>query len=392
MKLLFILDPLPSIRTYKDSSYAMMVEAARRGHEIHFTPQEGLMWKDGKVLAEHCRLHLVEPEKRLGNPEIHDEHWYRLDLPPRATPLAEFDAVLMRKDPPFDGEYLTSTWLLEHAVRQGARVFNDPRALRDHNEKFTIAQFAQFAAPTLVTRLAPQLQAFIDTHGDVVLKPLEGMGGSQVFRVTDRDPNRNVIIETLTAHGQRTIMAQRYLPEIRDGDKRVLLIDGKPVPYVLARIPKAGESRGNLAAGGTGVARPLTSAQNSRSADCCSSASTSSATISRRSMSRARRASRRLPSRRASTSRGCSSMRSRMRWSGEGLDARARRTQRIAKIEEAATAGAAFRGMDAWIRREGGTHIRPPRNAIRYPCSIPLRPFAIFAPLRWLKCVADDRS
>jgi glutathione synthase len=258
MKLLFILDPLPSIKTYKDSSYAMVVEAARRGHEIHFTPQEGLMWKDGKVLAEHCRLHLIEPEKRLGNPDVHDEHWYRLDLPPCITPLADFDAVLMRKDPPFDGEYLTSTWLLDHAVRQGARVFNDPRALRDHNEKFTIAQFAQFAAPTLVTRLGPQLQAFIDAHGDVVLKPLEGMGGSQVFRVTDRDPNRNVIIETLTAHGQRTIMAQRYLPEIRDGDKRVLVIDGKPVPFALARIPKAGESRGNLAAGGTGVARPLT--------------------------------------------------------------------------------------------------------------------------------------
>jgi glutathione synthase len=258
MRLLFILDPLPSIKTYKDSSFAMMTEAARRGHELHFAPQEGLLWKRGKVMAEHCRLHLVEPEKRLGNPEIHDEHWYRLDLPPRETPLGEFDAVLNRKDPPFDLEYLTGTWLLEHGVRQGARVFNEPRAVRDHNEKFAIAQFAQYAAPTLVARLMPQLHAFIAEHGDVVLKPLDGMGGASVFRVTDHDPNRNVIVETLTQHGERTIMAQRYLPEIRDGDKRVLLVGGKPVPYSLARIPRAGESRGNLAAGGTGVARPLT--------------------------------------------------------------------------------------------------------------------------------------
>jgi len=258
MKFLFILDPLPSIKTYKDSSFAMMAEAAQRGHELHFAPQEGLMWKGGRVLVEHCRLHLLAPETRLGNPEIHDEHWYRLDLPPQETPLAAFDAVLMRKDPPFDLEYLTSTWLLEEAAREGARVFNDPRALRDHNEKLTIAQFGRFATPTLVARLMPQLDAFVAMHGDVVLKPLDGMGGASVFRVTDSDPNRNVIIETLTQHGHRTIMAQRYIPEIRDGDKRVLLIAGKPVPYVLARIPKAGESRGNLAAGGTGVARPLT--------------------------------------------------------------------------------------------------------------------------------------
>jgi glutathione synthase len=236
----------------------MMTEAARRGHELHFAPQEGLLWKRGTVIAEHCRLHLLEPEKRLGNPEIHDEYWYRLDLPPRETPLGGFDAVLMRKDPPFDLEYLTSTWLLEHGMRQGARVFNDPRAVRDHNEKLAIAQFERYAAPTLVTRLMPQLHAFIAEHGDVVLKPLDGMGGASVFRVSDHDPNRNVIVETLTHHGHRTIMAQRYLPEIREGDKRVLLIGGQPVPYSLARIPRAGESRGNLAAGGTGVARPLT--------------------------------------------------------------------------------------------------------------------------------------
>ncbi len=257
MKLLFILDPLPSIKTYKDTSFAMMVEAARRGHEIHFAPQEGLMWKRGRALAEHVRLHLLDGEERLGNPAMHDSHWYRLELPPHETPLAAFDAVLMRKDPPFDIEYVASTWLLQLAVRDGARVFNDPAAIRDHSEKLAIAEFPQFAAPTLVTRLMPQLHAFIDEHADVVLKPLDGMGGESVFRVTDRDANRNVIVETLTAHGRRTIMAQRYIPEIRDGDKRVLLIAGEPVPYCLARIPKQGESRGNLAAGGTGVARPL---------------------------------------------------------------------------------------------------------------------------------------
>jgi glutathione synthase len=258
MKLLFILDPLPSLKTYKDTSFAMMVEAMRRGHEIHFTPQEGLMWKGGRVVGEHCRLHFINAERYLGNPALHDEEWYRLELPPRETPLAGFDAVLMRKDPPFDLEYVASTWLLEAAAREGARVFNDPRAIRDHSEKFAVAEFPQYVVPTVVTRLEGQLQRFIDAQGDVVLKPLEGHGGEGVFRVTDADPNRNVIIEMLTGHGARSIMAQRYIPEIRDGDKRILLIAGEPVPYALARIPKPGESRGNLAAGGTGVARALT--------------------------------------------------------------------------------------------------------------------------------------
>jgi glutathione synthase len=258
MKLLFILDPLPSLKTYKDTSFAMMVEAMRRGHEVHFAPQEGLMWKGGRVVGEHCRLHFINAERYLGNPALHDEEWYRLELPPRETPLAGFDAVLMRKDPPFDLEYVASTWLLEAAAREGARVFNDPRAIRDHSEKFAVAEFPQYVVPTVVTRLEGQLQHFIDAQGDVVLKPLEGHGGEGVFRVTDADPNRNVIIEMLTGHGARSIMAQRYIPEIRDGDKRILLIAGEPVPYALARIPKAGETRGNLAAGGTGVARALT--------------------------------------------------------------------------------------------------------------------------------------
>jgi len=247
MKIAFVVDPLESFKIYKDSTYAMMAEAAKRGHMLHVMTQEGLMWKAGRILGEH---------RALGLTGAKDAAWYRLGAA-EETPLADFDAVLMRKDPPFDAEYVASTWLLEQAQREGARIFNDPRAVRDHSEKFAIAQFPQFTAPTLVSRLPHQVQAFIDAHADVVLKPLDAMGGHSIFRVTDRDPNRNVIIETLSQEGSRTIMAQRYIPEIREGDKRVLLIDGKPVPHSLARIPKAGESRGNLAAGGTGVARPL---------------------------------------------------------------------------------------------------------------------------------------
>jgi glutathione synthase len=224
----------------------MMVEAAKRGHALHFMMQEGVVWKGGRVIGENRRLTLTGKK----------DPWYEAAAA-QETPLAKFDAVLMRKDPPFDAEYLTSTWLLELAQREGAKVFNDPRALRDHSEKLAIAEFPRFTAPSLVTRLERELQDFIDANGDVVLKPLDAMGGHSVFRVTDRDPNRNVIIETLTLDGARSIMAQRYIPEIRDGDKRILLIAGKPVPHCLARIPKPGETRGNLAAGGTGVARAL---------------------------------------------------------------------------------------------------------------------------------------
>ncbi len=246
MRIGVILDPLSSIKTYKDTTYAMMAEAARRGHELYFMLQESLMWKGGAVVGENAKLTLTGEKDR----------WYHIDLP-QETALAEFDAVLMRKDPPFDAEYVASTWLLEQAVRDGARVFNDPRAIRDHSEKLAVTEFPQFCVPTLVTRLAGQIHAFIEAHGDVVVKPLDGMGGESIFRVTDTDPNRYVIVETITAHGRRTVMAQRYIPEIRDGDKRILLIAGKPVPYCLARIPKPGETRGNLAVGGTGVARPL---------------------------------------------------------------------------------------------------------------------------------------
>ncbi len=246
MRIAFIADPLSSFKIYKDSTYAMMVEAAKRGHDLYFMLQEGLMWKGGRVIGEISRLALTGDE----------DPWYRI-APQTETPLAEFDAVLMRKDPPFDAEYVASTWLLEIAQKDGAKVFNDPRAIRDHSEKLAIAKYAQFSPPTLVTRLAGQLQQFIDANADVVLKPLDGMGGESVFRVAHRDPNRNVIIETLVGDGEKSVMAQRYVPEIREGDKRILLIAGKAVPHCLARIPKPGETRGNLAAGGTGVAKPL---------------------------------------------------------------------------------------------------------------------------------------
>ena len=246
MRIAFIADPLSSFKIYKDSTYAMMVEAAKRGHELYFMLQEGLMWKGGRVIGEISRLALTGDK----------DPWHRI-APQTETPLAEFDAVLMRKDPPFDAEYVASTWLLEIAQKDGAKVFNDPRAIRDHSEKLAIAKYPQFSPPTLVTRLAGQLQQFIDANADVVLKPLDGMGGESVFRVAHRDPNRNVIVETLARDGEKSVMAQRYIPEIREGDKRILLIAGKAVPHCLARIPKPGETRGNLAAGGTGVAKPL---------------------------------------------------------------------------------------------------------------------------------------
>jgi glutathione synthase len=248
MKLAFIVDPLDAFKIYKDTSFAMMREAAARGAELYTLQQEDIYWRKTRVSGHASRLHLTGEMKAS---------WYRSDAAVE-TDLAQFDAVIMRKDPPFDMEYVYSTYLLEAAETQGARVFNRPRAIRDHNEKMAIAKYAQYIAPTVVTRLEKVLRDFLAEHGDVIFKPLDGMGGSSIFRVRRDDPNTSVIIETLTQMGARTIMAQRYLPEIVDGDKRVLLIGGKPVPYCLARIPMAGETRGNLAAGGTGVARELT--------------------------------------------------------------------------------------------------------------------------------------
>lgn len=247
MKIAFIADPLDELKIYKDSTYAMMREAAARRHELYILQQEDLSWRNGVVTGQTRRLHLTEDKNA----------WYRVEKP-HAGQLNEFDAVLMRKDPPFDMEYVYSTYLLELAQAHGTRVFNDPRAIRDCNEKIIIARFPQFTVPSLVTRRKDLIHEFIAAHGDIILKPLDGMGGTSVFRVQRNDPNLNVIIETVTHYEHRTIMAQRFIPEITEGDKRILLIGGKPVPYALARIPKPGETRGNLAAGGKGIARELT--------------------------------------------------------------------------------------------------------------------------------------
>ena len=246
MRIAFVVDPLDTIKTYKDSTFAMMVEAAGRGHSLYTLQQDDLVFRDGKVFGYARPLQLTD--------DAH--HWY-LAREPEAPPLGQFDAVLMRKDPPFDMEYLYSTYLLELAEAQGARVFNRPRAVRDYNEKLSTGRFPQFTVPTLVTRQGALIRDFLGAHGDIVLKPLDGMGGTSIFRIQRQDPNLSVILETMTQHGRRTIMAQRFIPEIVQGDKRILLIDGTPAPYSLARIPKAGETRGNLAAGGTGVAQPL---------------------------------------------------------------------------------------------------------------------------------------
>ncbi|HEX5638944.1 MAG TPA: glutathione synthase [Burkholderiaceae bacterium] len=245
MSLLFIVDPLAKLKEYKDSTVAMMREAARRGHAIFACTLDELAYS-AVVRASAHRLRITHEA----------EPWYE-DLGSDVAPLTAFDAVLMRKDPPFDVEFLNATLLLSQARAEGARVINDPQALRDHNEKLAIAEFPQFIAPTLVTRDIGLIRQFHREHGDIVVKPLDGMGGSGVFRLTASDPNLNSILETITAQGQRTVMAQRYIPEIVDGDKRVLLIAGEAVPYCLARIPAPGESRGNLAAGGTGRAQPL---------------------------------------------------------------------------------------------------------------------------------------
>ncbi|MBI4757359.1 MAG: glutathione synthase [Betaproteobacteria bacterium] len=246
MKFAFILDPLEHIKAYKDSSVAMMREAQHRGHEVFAVMREALAWRDGQVLATATRIELLL-----------DQHTWYAPHERMRVPLRHFDAVLMRQDPPFDFEYVVATWLLERAVADGVRVFNDPRAIRDHSEKLAVAEFPLFAPPMLVAREATLLDAFIDEMGDVILKPLDGMGGASIFRVRPGDANRNVIIETLTQHGRRTVMAQRYLDQIAQGDKRILLIGGEVVPHALARIPRAGETRGNLAAGATGVAQPL---------------------------------------------------------------------------------------------------------------------------------------
>lgn len=249
MKLAFILDQLDSIKIDKDSSFAMMREAAGRDHQLFVMQQGDIVWKDKLVTGISRKLTLTNQKDKKSR-------WYQEGLS-EAIPLQEFDVVLMRKDPPFDMEYVYSTYLLELAEQQGAFVVNSPRSIRDHNEKLAIAKFPQFIPPTLVTRQEILIRKFLDEHEDIVLKPLDGMGGASVFRIHSADHNISVILEMLTHYSTRTIMAQRFLPEISQGDKRILLIAGEPVPFALARKPKPGETRGNLAAGGIGIAQPL---------------------------------------------------------------------------------------------------------------------------------------
>ena len=246
MKLLFILDPLDSLKTYKDSSVAMMREAAARGHTLYVCEQHDVFLRNEIVKTNAKAFQFSE-----------EEDWYELGEVKEVLPK-DFEAILMRKDPPFDNEYLYSTYLLELAVNQGARVINNPSAVRSWNEKLSVVRFPQFAPEFLVTSNNDLIREFLKSHEDIIVKPLDGMGGSGIFRLRENDPNIGAILETSTDFGKRTIMAQKYLPAIKQGDKRIIVINGEPLPYCLARIPKTGETRGNLAAGGTGVARPLT--------------------------------------------------------------------------------------------------------------------------------------
>lgn len=245
MKLLFVVDPLASLKPYKDSSVAMMRAAVARGHAVFAAEARQLSVADGIACAECAALDVRA-----------DDDWYRV-VETDDCALKDFDAVVMRTDPPVDTDYLLATHLLGIAEANGARVLNRPACLRDFNEKLAILNFPQFIAPTLVSADATAIGDFLAAHGDIIVKPLTEMGGSGIFRLTLADPNRNAILETLTRHGRRAIMAQRYLPEIKEGDKRILLIAGEVVPWALARIPKLGETRGNLAAGGTARAQPL---------------------------------------------------------------------------------------------------------------------------------------
>lgn len=246
MKIAFILDPLEDINIHKDSSFAMMREASGRGHRLYVVHQEDIVLEGGSIRVSAREIFLTGIETG----------WYTHGEA-GVMALTGFDAVMMRKDPPFDMEYYYTTHLLEIAEKAGARIFNRPGALRNWNEKLSIARFPQFTPVTLVARKETDLRAFLERHRDIIIKPLDGMGGAGVFRVRENDPNIGVIIETVTCYGRKTVMAQRFVPEIVKGDKRILVVDGEPAPYCLARIPKEGETRGNLASGGRGVAQPI---------------------------------------------------------------------------------------------------------------------------------------
>jgi glutathione synthase len=247
MHFALIINPLESLKPSKDSSIAIMRAAAERGHTLSTIAAGSLLLREGEVFGRAQQLHIASrTSSQWCSPQ--DEH---------LVLLRDFDAVLMRQDPPFDLEYLYSTHLLELAQKDGALIFNSPSALRNHNEKLAATHFSQFTPATLVGKEERYFREFLAEHRDIILKPLDGMGGNSIFRIREGDPNTSVIIETMTQYGSQTIMAQAYLPTITEGDKRVLLVDGEPAPYSLARIPAAGETRGNLAAGGRGEARPL---------------------------------------------------------------------------------------------------------------------------------------
>ena len=246
LKLGIVMDPISSINIKKDSSFAMMLEAQHRGYEIHYMEMHDLHLEQGVAIADTKVVELKE------DPSC----WYQFTSE-QTIKLADLDAVLMRKDPPFDTEYIYATYILERAEEHGALIVNKPQSLRDCNEKLFTAWFPELTPTTLVSRKAERIRAFREEHGDVILKPLDGMGGASIFRVKGQDPNLSVIIETLTNHGQNYAMAQTFVPDITNGDKRILVVDGEVIPYCLARIPAKGETRGNLAAGGTGEARPL---------------------------------------------------------------------------------------------------------------------------------------
>ena len=237
-----VMDPIGSIKIHKDSTFAMLLEAQRRGWPLWYMEQSDLSLRDGRC------------EARMRPLAVRDDpaDWFSLGEP-KVTLLDTLDVVLMRKDPPFDMEYVYTTYLLEQAETRGTLVVNRPAALRDANEKLYTAWFPEVCPPTLVSRRHTDIMRFVDEQRDVIIKPLDGMGGASIFRIRHDDPNRNVIVETLTGHQRRFAMVQRFIPEIRDGDKRILVVDGEAVPYALARIPGAGETRGNLAAGGSGV-------------------------------------------------------------------------------------------------------------------------------------------
>lgn len=242
-----IMDPIDRINPKKDTTLALLYAAKQRGWRLHYMEMRDLRLRDGEAWANMRELSV----------ELSTTNWFSFLSEPQSVPLGSLDVILMRKDPPFDTEYIFSTYILERAEMAGALVVNRPQSLRDANEKLFTAWFPEVCTPTLVTRDHQQIRNFLAEFGDIIVKPLDGMGGSSIFRVTENDANASVIYETLTAHETRYCMVQKYLPEILDGDKRILMVNGQPVPYALARIPASGELRGNLAAGGTGRGQPL---------------------------------------------------------------------------------------------------------------------------------------